>query len=174
FNEMITPVKNNYGFGLFIEKRDDGLYIGHSGKNYGFTNEALFNLKTQNGIVVLTDSDRGFGLIREIQRTVPGKDKWVRDEQIVIQFIEIAEEDQEKYLGNYRFKGRNGEIHKVRVFFKKGVLIGRDLDNKRDNILIPEGEGKYRESTRGTPVVFEFKDGKTIMHWGEYAHFIKG
>jgi CubicO group peptidase (beta-lactamase class C family) len=164
--EMITPVKNNYGFGLFIEERDNGLYIGHSGKNRGFTNEALFNLKTQNGVVVLTDSDSGFGLIRDIQRSVPGLDKWAGGEQIVIHEVEIADGAQEKYVGKYRAKDPSGRVYKANVSFKNGTLTAKDPRSGRINVLIPEGEGVYRERRGGTQVGFITKDGMIYMNWG--------
>lgn len=171
--EMITPVKNNYGFGLFIEERDNGFYIGHSGKNMGFTNEALFNLKTQNGVVVLTDSDMGFGVIREIENSVPGEDKWLQGEQIVIHKIEVSDESQEKYIGKYTVKGPSGNEHEANVQFKKGTLTATDPRSGRINVLIPEGEGVYRERRGGTQVGFITKDGMMYMNWGGSIQFQK-
>jgi CubicO group peptidase (beta-lactamase class C family) len=171
--EMITPVKNNYGFGLFIEERDGGLYIGHSGKNRGFSNEALFNLKTKNGIVVMTDSDRGFNLIREIEISAPGDDKWLKEEQIVINQIDLSDEDQKQFTGKYVCELPNGQSLKAKVTLKDGLLYCKAKGRGITYVMYPVGDQNYIEDESGAMINFKMYEDQMAMIFGGRMRFIK-
>lgn len=66
-NLMFTPVMNEYGFGYIIENLPNGeKFINHPGGNAGWKTFHGSLLDRGNGIVILTNSDRGLKLIESI------------------------------------------------------------------------------------------------------------
>lgn len=66
-NLMFTPVKDKYGFGYVIDNLPNGeKFINHSGGNAGWKAFHGSLLDRGNGIVILTNSDRGLKLIESI------------------------------------------------------------------------------------------------------------
>lgn len=75
--EMITPVGvGPYGVGLGVESRGEGWYFGHSGGNWGFRADMVGHLRKGYGIVVMTNSEGGGLLIREIENRVAAAYHW--------------------------------------------------------------------------------------------------
>ncbi len=75
--EMIAPVGvGPFAVGLSIEKRGEGWYLSHSGGNWGFACDLLFPARTGYGVVVMTNSDRGFPLITELEARVAAAYGW--------------------------------------------------------------------------------------------------
>lgn len=66
--QMATPHAANarYGMGLQLGAPDGPDTIGHGGTDEGFQNTAVVRLESGNGIVVMTNSDYGKGLIDEL------------------------------------------------------------------------------------------------------------
>lgn len=75
--QMLTPFKNPiYGLGFYLDGKTDNLYFSHNGNNVGF--QANFIAHTQNGygVVVMTNSDAGNLLIKEIFTAVSYQYGW--------------------------------------------------------------------------------------------------
>jgi len=75
--EMVTPVGvGPYAVGLSVEKRGEGWYFGHGGSNWGFRANIAGHLRKGYGVVVMTNSDAGGLLIREIESRVAAAYRW--------------------------------------------------------------------------------------------------
>lgn len=75
--EMITPVGvGPYAVGLGVEQRGEGWYFGHSGGNWGFRADMLGHMRKGYGVVVMTNSEGGGLLIREIESRVAAAYRW--------------------------------------------------------------------------------------------------
>ena len=71
---MLTPVKENYGLGWGLDP--GGGYFQHAGGNAGFTCLLYSSRQGGYGLVVMTNSDNGGPLYREILKSVAGEYKW--------------------------------------------------------------------------------------------------
>lgn len=67
---MLRPELGDYGLGLFINKVGEGIRFGHSGGTDGFRAQVYGYTHTGQGVVVMTNSDNGGGLIDEIVASV--------------------------------------------------------------------------------------------------------
>ena len=73
--EMLTPVKDNVGLGLFMEKDTPGQF-GHDGADEGFQALLTMNADTGNGIALMADSDNGISVMNYVLRRVAKEYAW--------------------------------------------------------------------------------------------------
>ncbi len=75
--EMLSPVGiGDFAVGLGVEKRGQGWYFTHSGGNWGFSCDLVAHFVKGYGVVVMTNSDAGGTLVREIEARVAAADDW--------------------------------------------------------------------------------------------------
>jgi predicted transcriptional regulator YdeE len=73
--EMLTPVKEEVGLGLFMEKDNPGQF-GHNGADEGFQALLTMNADTGNGIAMMADSDNGISVMNYVLRQVAKEYAW--------------------------------------------------------------------------------------------------
>src|SRR5579864_3017908 len=73
--EMLTPVKDDVGLGLFMEKDNPGQF-GHNGADEGFQALLTMNADTGNGIALMADSDNGISVMNYVLRRVAKEYAW--------------------------------------------------------------------------------------------------
>ena len=73
--EMLTPVKDFVGLGLFMEKDNPGQF-GHNGADEGFQALLTMNADTGNGIALMADSDNGISVMSYVLRKVAEEYAW--------------------------------------------------------------------------------------------------
>jgi CubicO group peptidase (beta-lactamase class C family)/predicted transcriptional regulator YdeE len=73
--EMLTPVKDNVGLGLFMEKDTPGQF-GHNGADEGFQALLTMNADTGNGAALMADSDNGISVMNYVLRRVVKEYAW--------------------------------------------------------------------------------------------------
>ncbi len=75
--EMLTPTGvGDFAVGLSVEKRGQGWYFTHSGGNWGFSCDLVAHFIKGYGVVVMTNSDGGGAVIREIEARVAAAYNW--------------------------------------------------------------------------------------------------
>jgi CubicO group peptidase (beta-lactamase class C family) len=75
--EMVTPVGvGPFAIGLTVDKRGEGWYFSHSGSNAGFQCLLVGHLRKGYGVVIMTNSDSGGRLIKELEDRVAAAYGW--------------------------------------------------------------------------------------------------
>jgi CubicO group peptidase (beta-lactamase class C family) len=75
--EMIAPTgAGPFGVGFQIEQKGQGWYFSHSGGNWGFRCHLLAHVRKGYGVVIMTNSDSGGGVIDEIEARVAAAYGW--------------------------------------------------------------------------------------------------
>jgi CubicO group peptidase (beta-lactamase class C family) len=75
--EMLTPVGvGEQGLGLAIEKRGEGWYFSHSGSNWNFRANLVGHLRKGYGVVIMTNSENGWGVITELEARIAAAYSW--------------------------------------------------------------------------------------------------
>jgi CubicO group peptidase (beta-lactamase class C family) len=75
--EMLAPIGvGDFAVGLGVEKRGQGWYFTHSGGNWGFSCDMLAHFVKGYGVVVMTNSDSGGTVVREIEARVAAAYDW--------------------------------------------------------------------------------------------------
>jgi len=73
--EMLTPVMDEVGLGLFMEKDNPGQF-GHDGADEGFQALLTMNADTGNGVAMMADSDNGISVMGYVLRRVAKEYGW--------------------------------------------------------------------------------------------------
>ena len=74
-NEMLTPVLEEAGLGLFMDKQNPGQF-GHNGADEGFQALLTMNAETGKGVVIMADSDNGISVGDFLLRNVAKEYGW--------------------------------------------------------------------------------------------------
>jgi CubicO group peptidase (beta-lactamase class C family) len=75
--EMLTPVGvGDYAVGFAITKKGEGWYFAHGGSNWGFQCSVIAHRVKGYGVAIMTNSDSGGPVIREIEARVAAAYGW--------------------------------------------------------------------------------------------------
>jgi CubicO group peptidase (beta-lactamase class C family) len=83
--EMVTPVGvGPFAVGFTVEKMGEGWYFGHDGSNWGFRSDMLAHRVKGYGVVIMTNSDSGGALMREVRDRIARAYSWdTLDKQVL-------------------------------------------------------------------------------------------
>ena len=101
--QMLTPAFRGAGLGLFIEDFGGEQWFEHSGSNKGFKCDFRASFVGGNGVIVMTNSDTGFELCREIIRTVAHVYGWTGMVGDPLEQAAVQAEQLNNYAGHYDF-----------------------------------------------------------------------
>ncbi|GAC1630336.1 MAG: hypothetical protein NVS9B14_00850 [Candidatus Acidiferrum sp.] len=85
--EMLTPVKEDVGLGLFLTKEHPGEF-GHDGADEGFQALLVMNWETGQGAAMMANSDTGFVVMGEALRSIAKEYGW-KSVRTRVPFIEL-------------------------------------------------------------------------------------
>jgi CubicO group peptidase (beta-lactamase class C family) len=74
--EMLKKIPGGGGLGFGIDGKTDSLRFRHSGGNDGYSCYAISFAEVGRGAVIMTNSDNGTTLIRELLRSISREYKW--------------------------------------------------------------------------------------------------
>jgi CubicO group peptidase (beta-lactamase class C family) len=83
--EMVTPVGvGPFAVGFTIEKDGEGWYFEHSGGNWGFICDLIAHRSNGYGMVVMTNSDSGGRIVREIRDRIARAYNWDSNDKPIL------------------------------------------------------------------------------------------
>ncbi len=75
--ELVSPVGTGpFAVGFSVERRGEGWYVMHGGSNWGFQCNFIFHRLKGYGLAVMTNSDSGGAILREIENRVAAAYGW--------------------------------------------------------------------------------------------------
>jgi len=101
---MLTPVKNGYALGFDIEGEGVARAFGHGGSNAGYQNSLFAYSGNGDGAVVMTNSDAGGGLARDVIRAIAAEYKWPSYRSVERSFVEVDAKAIKALTGTYNVK----------------------------------------------------------------------
>jgi CubicO group peptidase (beta-lactamase class C family) len=165
---MLTPGMNNHGLGPVIST--DGLRFGQNGADEGFQANMTGFLDGRGGIVIMTNSDNGGRLARELFLTLANLYGWpgMKAAEHSVADISIAQLDH--LVGTYAVPShedyRTGQTSDLEITREGSTLVVTD-DGERDMTLLPESDWKFFDRDSGAPVEFTLDDKTaTILIFG--------
>ena len=103
--EMLTRQKANWGLGVSVEDSGAALRFGHSGSNRGFRAELVMLPAVGKGAVVLTNGDRGSGIIEELLQSIAAEYHWPGYQQVEREVIALGATELDGLVGEYLTPG---------------------------------------------------------------------
>ena len=159
---MLEPDQNNWGLGPALSGEGELLRFGHGGKNAGFTNNMTAFVRGGKGAIVMTNADRGNGLIQEILQAIAEVYQWPNYAVTTKTIAELRADQVQQIVGTYRadISGRTREVvvdlldnGSFRVF-SEGIL---------DEIAWPENDSLLFSRSSEKLATFQFDETGRII-----------
>jgi len=98
--QMLTPVLDDAGLGVFIERRGSTEYVGHNGANEGFRSQMVFQRSGGNGAVVMINGSN-FDIINEIIYSIAREYRWDDYLPQPHDTVHLSEREESAIVGKY-------------------------------------------------------------------------
>lgn len=163
-DQVFSPGLNNWGLGLSLSGEGDSLCFEHSGKNAGFTNDFKAFTNSGDGIIVMTNGDNGFDLIRDIFRAVSTFYDWNFNKYIYAKPIELSKAELTPFTGEYELPmGQKIALIVAKVKKSKVVLSSKQLPGKV--VLTAISENEFIDLNTGMRVNFMSDEAQKVTHF---------
>ncbi|HXD32668.1 MAG TPA: serine hydrolase [Pyrinomonadaceae bacterium] len=171
-SQMLTPQISNMGLGITVEGRGRSLHFSHGGSNPGFRCLMVGYARTGQGAVVMTNSDLGADLVREIIRSIAAEYKWPDYQPVIRQTVPVDAKVFETYVGQYDYApGRS-----ITVTTENGRLFAQESREFKSEIL-PESATTYFSLLYNTELRFVLNEKgqavELIAHWADDEEVVK-
>jgi hypothetical protein len=146
-NTMLTPVQDSYGLGMAIRGEGEWIYFGHNGSNEGYRCNLVAYPEQGMGAAIMTNSDSGSDLAREILGSIAAEYGWPDYEPREIEQAELSEKELAAIQGQYsvpdtfQFKIRQEDSLSLEI---KDGPKWRIVPVARDRVLILNNETEIR------------------------------
>jgi CubicO group peptidase (beta-lactamase class C family) len=129
------------GLGVFLMDRNSVEHFGHNGADEGFQAIAIASLEGGRGIVIMANSENGFRIFPEIERTIFAAYEWPGADAQIVRF-RLEGTVRLQFVGRYTVDGapleiieRGNELHARTPFGESAELVPTAPDNlvKVDN-----------------------------------------
>ncbi|MEM7308005.1 MAG: serine hydrolase [Planctomycetota bacterium] len=156
--EMLTPGLNEWGLGP--EVRAGGNRFQHGGSNDGFRCQLTLLLEEGDGLVIMTNSDQGSPLAREILLTVAQEYGWPGFAPVRKRVVSLEPEVYRQLEGVYTIEGWGS----ASVVFRDGRLWAeRSWDDTVE--ILPESATDFFALDDAQPVEFVLEEGEAVAAW---------
>ncbi len=101
---MLAPLLNNYGLGVDLDGKGPTLAFGYSGASTGYHSTVFAYAGQGDGAVVMTNSDSGAGLARDLIRSIAAEYNWPSYQSVERSAVRIDPKTVRALAGRYRVK----------------------------------------------------------------------
>lgn len=108
-NQLIPDSTDNAGLGFGLNNDGDGVAFVHNGHNPGFSARWISYADGRASVAVLTNSDTGGQLIREVLSAIGDIYGWKQDAYIERQVIKITNDWAQTVIGDYYYDESSSE-----------------------------------------------------------------
>jgi len=165
---MLTLQQGGYGLGFGLAGEGSTLSFSHGGSNVGFRCMFIAFAETGQGAVVMTNSDSGGALHREIMPSIASVYNWPGFQQEIKTPLKIDAASLADFAGRYQFSSLEGMIAEVTV---DGDGLTIEMAGAMPSTLhYPESDARFF-SLSGNEVEFirgESGDVEHVMVRGSY------
>jgi CubicO group peptidase (beta-lactamase class C family) len=135
---MLSPVKGDMGLGLFVRGIGQDFQFSHSGENEGFVCYMMAYPERGQGAVIMTNSDRGGGLMPELLRSLSVEYGWPDFKPLEKEAAVLGARELEALAGRYQF----APADRIKISPGNGCLFAEPVpippDGKGPAVFYPE------------------------------------
>ena len=150
-NEMLTPSEDDQGLGPYVLE----LTFGHGGADEGFRADLLVWKETSNAVVIMTNSQNGNTIIREILLSIVQEYNLSGYRPLKRVFKEQSQKQLSKFIGKYDFLERG----QADIVVKNDGLEFTGGPFSNPVFLWPESDNRFFNKRTGTRYNFAVKNG---------------
>ena len=158
-NLMLTPVMQNYGLGLGVDGEGQAQSFGHGGSNAGYRARMTAYTERGDGVVVMTNGDRGDELAAQLVRAVAAEYGWPTMGSRVRRNVALTADALATVPGRYVMAGA-GDF----VIRRAGEGLVVELEQGAGETLLAAPSGSYFVQSSEAELQFTGKDSGRITH----------
>ena len=158
--DMLTKQLGNQGLGPGLTQKNDVLAFGHGGSNAGYKCQFYALTNTGQGVVIMTNSDRGMDLISELMRSVANAYGWSEFRSVTKKVVTLKPEQLDRLVGKYEGDGNKKPV--LEITRQDNALRVRQSWDNYTFALLPESDLKFFVKDDGGPFSFEKTADGTI------------
>jgi CubicO group peptidase (beta-lactamase class C family) len=160
-DEVFARTELRLGFGKKLGP-GDALVFEHWGSNAGFTSYMVGSLADEQGLVIMSNSDRGFDLMASIARSVAREYDWPLLQPKVYEAMHLPVEQLLPFAGSYGTDAAPQDALEFSVI--EATLQAREAGAGAAQPLVPVGESSFIAPAQNT--LYEFiRGGDQRIRW---------
>jgi CubicO group peptidase (beta-lactamase class C family) len=148
--EYLKEVLGGWGLGLGVGGTSEHRWFGHSGTNDGFQSQ-LFAYDSGDGVVVMSNSDGGDGVMQDMMRTVAEDYHWSEFAPRTRTPLAAAPKTTDSYVGAYEITRFNSLV----VSRKGDMLVLKEQQGGPPQHFLPESDSVWFSKDSGQRVSFD-------------------
>ncbi|MEL7312910.1 MAG: serine hydrolase domain-containing protein [Pseudomonadota bacterium] len=158
--EMMTPLGgSDYGLGFGVHQYGDQQVLSHTGGNHGFRAVFSFHPEGNYGVAIMTNSDRGDSVARELQSALAETYGWPAGASEIRDTADLSEAELGRFVGRY-VGDFGGEMHQVVIsVIDGGLSLESDLGIKPHAVFMSPDQRSIFNRNGGT-IRFSYVDGE--------------
>jgi CubicO group peptidase (beta-lactamase class C family) len=165
---MLNPGMHNDGLGVFITP--DHKRFGHDGADEGFQASLTAFIEDKAGIAIMTNSDNGGRLARELMLTIAREYGWSGFSQVEKSVIRMTAADSARLVGHYKIDG--GGAGEFDLVAQDGRILLRSTEVPERELLAESSEKLFLRDD-GTSVEVATQNGSTVLTIGGGLHAVR-
>jgi CubicO group peptidase (beta-lactamase class C family) len=142
-NQMLARQIENYGLGLVVEGENRSSRFSHRGDTNGYKCLMLMYQNTGQGVVIMTNSDRGDRLSDEILRSIAKEYDWTDYQPKEKVVAEVNQQLYEAYFGQYELEISPEFVVTISAKNKNLLMTLKQPTGESSSELLPESESKF-------------------------------
>jgi len=174
--KMLTPQMNGHGIGPGTGGSGDSITFGHGGANEGFRCNLYAFTELGQGVVIMTNGDRGGELMNEILRSFSKVYGWNTYKPTMKSVATLSGEELDSFVGQYllNFQGRDLIVE---IALKENHLEGIQLWNDFLFEIFPETATRFFNKDDGSEFEFAMDEKGAVtgisVYEGSQVYFFK-
>lgn len=163
--ELLTEQMDGHAFGFVLQLHGDNPSFSHAGGTVGYRAFMTMDLHTGNGAVIMTNSDQGMDLARELLRASSFVYGWEGFKTTVMPRIALQTDALTTLEGTYDF----GNGVQVRIALQDSAeALSITFPNGDEYGLVPTGPLSFVDPESGVTVDFEgADDSRRVIVYGQ-------
>jgi CubicO group peptidase (beta-lactamase class C family) len=155
---MVTAGEGGWGLGPAVSGEGSAHRFSHGGANRGFRAELTGWVEDGRGIVVMSNSDQGGILVRELAMAIAAEYGWEGYEPRTLVPLRVPEDELDGYAGRYRLEDPTLEVSVTR----DGSALYLTLPDGQPQEVVLTTEDAFTELGTGQSGRFERDDGGRV------------
>jgi CubicO group peptidase (beta-lactamase class C family) len=163
--ELLTEQMDGHAFGFVLQLHGENPSFSHAGGTAGYRAFMTMDLHTGNGAVIMTNSDQGMDLVRELLRAASFVYGWEGFKPTVTPRITLGTDTLAALEGTYDF----GNGVKVRIALQGSAeALSITFPNGDEYGLVPTGPMNFVDPESGVTVDFEgAEEARRVIVYGQ-------
>lgn len=162
-NELLSEKIDDHYYGFYAYGEGDNLTIAHYGGNLGYRSAMILNVKTGDGLVVLTNSDNGSLLTGDLLRAWSLQNNLPHFKVKSVAKTQLSQTQLKEFAGKYAFTKQGWQVEVRYDARAKGIAIIFPNGDVYPLVATRKETNHFIHMDTGVETVFVKKEGQLAI-----------